>query len=118
MSINRQHWWHGAQYQKATFSENFEKKYGSIDPNQTWDFTKGIKLGTRAGGITTETIEGLNFGFDAEGNMTKNKALFDDVKKNLPDKVAKTGDPSMLVAPGSSFVIYPISTQARWWHTL
>lgn len=104
--------------QKATFSENFEKKYGAIDPNQTWDFTKGIKLGTRAGGITTETIEGLDFGFDAEGNMTKNKALFDDVSINLPSKSRPKEDPSMLVAPGSSFVIYPISAQARWWHTL
>lgn len=105
--------------QKTSFADNFVKKYGAISPNQTWDFTTGAKLGTtRAGGITTQSIPGLDFGFDAEGNKTKNTALFGDMSINLPSKSRSHEDPSLLLAPGTSFDIYPISAQARWMHTL
>ena len=29
------------ELQDATYAANFEKRYGKIDPNQTWDFTTG-----------------------------------------------------------------------------
>ena len=50
--------------QKQKFENNFEVKYGKVDPNQSWDFsTNQQRLGTRAGEteIVTKTVEGLNF---------------------------------------------------------
>lgn len=66
---------------KLDYAANFVKKYGEIDPNQTWDFTTGLSLGTRGlfedmfsyiygvlkdnsnrSGIKTELVDGLNFG--------------------------------------------------------
>ena len=56
---------------KLTYAENFVKKYGAVDPNQSWDFTTGAKLGavTRtvdnssqgATQIQTNLVNGLNF---------------------------------------------------------
>ena len=76
--------------QKDAYAANFIKKYGDINPNQTWDFTKGPQLGTRSGdseGISVELIAGLDFG-------------------------------AMLVAPSNDFYIYPISCQGQWTHDL
>ena len=32
------------ELQDATYAANFEKRYGKIDPNQTWDFTTGVPV--------------------------------------------------------------------------
>ena len=34
---------------KNQYSANFIKKYGEIDPNQSWDFSSSTQSGTRAG---------------------------------------------------------------------
>jgi hypothetical protein len=115
--------------QKDAYAANFIKKYGDINPNQTWDFTKGPQLGTRSGdseGISVELIAGLDFGIE-EGigedgkyayTFTKNQAIYNDVPLKLPDKVKHTGESSMLVAPSNDFYIYPISCQGQWTHDL
>ena len=114
------------QNQKEAYAANFVKRYGAIDPNQTWDFTKGAQLGTRAEGnpqISVETVDGLDFGIQytvengkAVCTFTKNQALFDDVPAKLPDKVKHTGESAILVAPSNDFYIYPISCQGQWTH--
>ena len=54
------------QNTRETYASNFVKKYGEIDPNQTWDFSKGVRLGTRGESdevqISVEFVDGLDFG--------------------------------------------------------
>ena len=105
--------------QKTEYATNFTKKYGAVDKNQTWDFSKGAQLLTRANGdaITAEVIDGLDFGL--EGNtFTKNQGIYNAIKTVLPERVKHEGKPAVLVAPASSFYIFPISTQGRWTHDL
>ena len=61
---------------KINYEANFIKKYGAIDPNQSWDFTSPLSLGTRSEGegsvtdLTTteplgnEFVKGLDFGIN------------------------------------------------------
>lgn len=104
--------------QKQSYEENFAKTYG-VFPDQTWDFTKGARLGTRADDmISAEVIDGLDFGITDGKTITKNKPIFDAIKKILPEKQKHEGKPAVLVSPSSSFYIFPISTQGRWLHKL
>ena len=104
--------------QKQSYADNFAKAYGEF-PDQTWDFTKGARLGTRGdGSISVEPIDGLDFGITDGKTIQKNKPIFDAIKQVLPEKQAHTGQPAVLVTPSSSFYIFPISTQGRWLHKL
>ena len=119
------------------FQTEFEKHYGKVDPNQSWDFSSGKqRLGTRAGeGITTKIVEGLDFDikydidFDLDAFMVKkykltnrtvnkNKALYTKLAELLPDKKTHNGKPVTLVAPASSFTIYPLICSSGWTHDL
>ena len=104
--------------QMQSYADNFAKTYG-VFPDQTWDFTKGARLGTRADGtISAELIDGLDFGITDGKTITKNKPIFEAIKKILPEKQKHEGKPAVLVSPSSSFYIFPISTQGRWLHKL
>ena len=104
--------------QMESYAENFVAKYGN-NPDQTWDFTKGARLGTRADGvISAELIEGLDFGIVGGDTITKNKPIFDAIKNILPEKQKQEGEPAVLVTPSSTFYIFPISTQSGWLHKL
>ena len=119
------------EIQKESYKSSFEKKYGAISPNQKWDFsTYEFRLGTRGvSAISTEIMEkGIDFGdvsklkleevkfsnkpewnyVKIEGGVEKNSALFDAMKKALPEGKSRKGEPAVLVAPSSSFYIYPI----------
>ena len=120
------------EIQKESYKSSFEKKYGTISPNQKWDFsTYEFRLGTTRGAsaINTEIMEkGIDFGdvsklklkevkfpknpewdyVEIEGGVEKNSALFDAMKKALPEGKSRKGEPAVLVAPSSSFYIYPI----------
>lgn len=101
-----------------SYADNFAKMYG-VFPDQTWDFTKGARLGTRADGtISAELIDGLDFGITDGKTITKNKPIFEAIKKILPEKQKHEGKPAVLVSTSSSFYIFPISTQGRWLHKL
>ncbi|MBR1447412.1 MAG: hypothetical protein IJ588_01525 [Prevotella sp.] len=115
------------QKQKQDYANNFVKHYGTIDANQTWDFTSNkVRLGTRAASdeILIETVDGLDWGVEEtvdENNkytytLTKNLDLYNDVPKKLPEKVRHTGESAILVAPSNDFYIYPISCQGAWSH--
>ena len=45
---------------KSKYSANFIKKYGKIDPNQSWDFTKS-NSGTRSASLTEQEFVAPNF---------------------------------------------------------
>lgn len=103
------------QQKKNEYAQNFVKKYGEIDPNQTWDFTSGATLSTtRAGApqVYTQDLYGLDF------TKSQNIAIYNAIKTQLPDNVEKTGKKAVLIAPGNPFVIYPLTTQGSWKHTL
>lgn len=103
---------------KQSYADNFTKTYGTF-PNQTWDFTKGARLGTRGtGSITAELIDGLDFGITDGKTIHKNKPIFDAIQQVLPERKEHKGQPAVLVTPSSSFYIFPVTTQGRWLHKL
>ena len=102
------------QQKKNEYAQNFVKKYGEIDPDQTWDFTSGATLSTtRAGAqVYMQDLSGLDF------TKSQNIAIYNAIKTQLPDNVEKTGKKAVLIAPGNPFVIYSLTTQGSWKHTL
>jgi hypothetical protein len=117
--------------QKQTYATNFVAKYGPIAPSQTWDFTTGEQqLATRGyTAINAEIMEkGISFGdmsklktelvkfnghpewdyYAIKGGVEKNGELLETISKVLPEKKVWTGLPAVLVAPASSFYIYPL----------
>ena len=105
--------------QKQKFENNFEVKYGKVDPNQSWDFsTNQQRLGTRGEGdqIVTELVAGLDFGIKNEyvstnsnvlttRTFTKNKSLYGVLEGDLKDGLSHEGDPAVLLAPSTDFTI-------------
>lgn len=118
------------EYQKEMYASNFEAKYGTISPNQTWDFSSSERqLATRGfSSIKTEIMEkGISFGdlsnlktkevtfsftewnyIVIEGGVEKNGELLEAISDVLPEKKVWKGQPAVLVAPASSFYIYPL----------
>ena len=121
------------QQKKNEYAQNFVKKYGEIDPNQTWDFTSGATLGatTRAGETSEVYVcKGLDFGLEEtvtpkwgggytySYNVTNNKDIYNTIKDKLIDGDTHTGQKAVLVAPGNPFVIYPLTVQGMYTHKL
>ena len=117
--------------QKESYASSFVAKYGQIRPNQTWDFTTGERnLATR--GYSAINVELLDNGIDwgdvsnlevthyafpqkpvwdydiINSGFTKNAVLFDAINYNLPEKKKWVGNKAVLVAPSSSFYIFPL----------
>lgn len=117
------------QQKKNEYAQNFVKRYGEIDPNQTWDFTTGAAtLSTTRATSKNEAymIYGLDFGVEGwvwkyfgwewSNKLTKNTALYNTLKENWKEGVSKTGQAAVLVAPGNPFVIYPVTAQGTFTH--
>ena len=121
---------------KLTYAENFIKKYGAVDPNQSWDFTTGAKLGTRgttdnsaqaATQIQTQVVNGLDFYYRnswgtitaySNSNYYANNSLYNTLKRLLKDGEKHQGSPVVLSAPTSDFYIFPVTAQGQWTHDL
>ena len=121
---------------KLAYAENFVKKYGEVDPNQSWDFTSGAKLGTRsttdnsaqaATQIQTSLVDGLKFfyrdswGFvyaQSKNNYADRNSLYNTLKNLLKDGETHQGAPVVLSAPTSDFYIFPVTAQGQWTHDL
>ena len=128
---------------KIAYAQNFVKKYGDVDPNQSWDLTTGLQLGTRGPlddfinyfkelysqnkAIKVENVSGLDFGTVSEVTVngkkaiqvTKNQSIFNAISSILPDGKRHEGMPVItLTAPSSDFYIYPVSVQGLWTHDL
>ena len=101
-----------AEQLKAEYEANFVKKYGAIDPNQTWDFASmkatyslpstGNAARTRGGAVT------VNGG--KNGDMTIEKTVLDWMHTNMKagDNNTKKGSPFYMVSQENSFTIVPI----------
>lgn len=99
---------------KLNYAQGFQNVYGQVPTKQSWDFSDYSKqLATRAGGITTEIVSGIDFGANG-GTITKNAAIYNEVTSVLKDGVSRTGKAVALVAPNNEFTIYPISAQGGY----
>lgn len=119
--------------QQKSYENNFVKTYGAIAPNQSWDFSSAeTRLGTRGfNEVKTTPVKGLEFNptYDVVEKNNKyyldnrkfgnNQSLYDNVIAQLPNnKKYQNVKQATLVAPSSSFTIYPISAQGQWKHDL
>ena len=119
--------------QQKSYENNFVKTYGAIAPNQSWDFSSAeTRLGTRGfNEVKTTPVKGLEFNptydvVEKNGNyyldnrqFGNNQAIYDNVIAQLPNKKKyQNVKQATLVAPSSSFTIYPISVQGQWTHDL
>ena len=119
--------------QQKSYENNFVKTYGAIAPNQSWDFSSAeTRLGTRGfNEVKTTLVKGLEFNptydvVEKKGNyyldnrqFGNNQAIYDNVIAKLPNgKKYQNVKQATLVAPSSSFTIYPISAQGQWKHDL
>lgn len=113
---------------KLTYAENFVKTYGEIDPNQSWDFTTGAKLGTitrvndasaqAATQIQTNLVDGLNFNRSYNSPLMYSNSLYNTLKNLLKDGEKHQGAPVVLSAPTSDFYIFPVTVQGYMTHDL
>lgn len=73
--------------QDAMYASNFEKRYGKIDPNQTWDFSTDTPTFTSvsSNGMTRAASAPEFANFDREeGTMTIEKEISEWMFENLP----------------------------------
>ena len=117
--------------QKAAYTNSFVTKYGQISPTQSWDFTTGEPNLAKTRGVSVPNVEVLEKGVDwgdvsnltiehhtfsnavwnydvIKGGITKNAALFNAINSELPEKKMWVGKEVALVAPSSSFYIFPL----------
>ena len=101
------------ELQDATYAANFEKRYGKIDPNQTWDFTTGeTTYSTGSSGSSTRAVASVA---DADFHrvekvMTIQPAISAWVFENLPkgkDNSGK-GRPFVMGVGKNDFTIVPL----------
>lgn len=104
------------EQQKVEYEASFVKKYGAIDPNQTWDFSSmraTYSLPSTSNAARTRTGEeavevALTGG--KNGSMTIEKTVIDGIRTELSagrnNKVK--GSPFFMVSQENSFTIVPI----------
>lgn len=108
-----------AEKTKTEYATNFAARYGSY-AGKSWDFTKGRRLGTRAAGdgVELNVIE-EGFDFAAQGTFVNNNYfLYEAIRKALPDDQYHTGKNVVLVSPGNTFYLYPLTTRSMYTHDL
>ena len=102
--------------QKSEYATNFEKKYGPIDPNQTWDLAKMDPIsslpstspaGTRAEGDVPVTPVSVTK--ESSGEMSVEKDVINWMLLNMKAGVnnTKKGSPFYLKTQTQSFTIVP-----------
>lgn len=97
--------------QKAEYEANFVKKYGKIDPNQSWDFATMQPSYSLVPSTDAPAQTRTNNSFSVtKGSITIEKKvikwMFDNMKAG--DNNTKKGSPFYMVVPENSFTIAPI----------
>lgn len=94
------------------YKESFEKAYGTIDPNQSWDFTTQ-NIGTRAVTPAPTITVSTDYYTVEDGTLDwLQKTL---IEQDQDNKDNSGGVTFVLQAPGNSFKITPIYMGATWW---
>ena len=107
--------------QKDAYASNFVKKYGEIDPNQSWDFTTQAPSYSLESSSRALTRDGdANVNADATtGEMIIEKDIIAWMVKNMKAGAnnVKKGKPFYLQVPNNSFTIVPIfqGTASYYW---
>lgn len=84
------------------YAKSFQKIYGEIDPDQSWDFSTFGTKGTRAEGDIEPVV-------DSEWYYVENVTLeymLNELKEG--DNNRAKGNPFVMSAPNNGFAIYPI----------
>ena len=103
-----------AKQVEAEYAANFVKKYGAIDPNQTWDFattmTPSISLPSSGAPARVTRADNATFNDPALGHMSIEKEVIQYVWDNLPKGTNNTplGRAFTMKTTGNSFTIVPI----------
>ena len=100
--------------QKALYADNFVKKYGAIDPNQTWDFSSSeIHYALPSSGKAARTRGLDSYSFEDNttvGEIEVEKDVLEWMYTNMPkgqnNKVK--GQSFNMVVPDNPFTIAPI----------
>ncbi len=106
--------------QKAEYEANFVKKFGAIDPNQSWDFSSMTPSTSMVSTTRALTRVGDSYNADAtEGQILIQKATIDWMSENMKagNNNVKKGKPFFLQVPQNSFTIVPIfqGTASYFW---
>lgn len=101
------------EQQKSQYEANFIKKYGPVDPNQTWDFStmtpvRGIPAD--AFGAATRAASGSVNCEELSDKMEVDKDFIDWMHLNMKAGAnnVKKGNPFYLTASGEPFTVVPI----------
>lgn len=102
-----------SQQNIAEYQANFVKKYGPVDPNQTWDFSDLTPISSMSGGsASTRSVAGSGTMTITRGDGTikVDKTFLQWVHTNLKAGAdnATQGDPFQLTVPDNAFTIAPI----------
>jgi hypothetical protein len=101
--------------QKAEYADNFVKKYGAINPNQTWDFcsmepTYSLVSSNVNNVSATRTRAGEGSFTNDKGEIIVENDVLTWMHNNMPkgqnNKVK--GEPFKMTVPGNAFTIAPI----------
>ena len=99
---------------KAEYATNFEKKYGKIDPNQSWDFsTSQTHYRLPSSGSAARTRGGESFNFEAntsESSIVVEKSVLEWMYSNMPKGKNNQGmgKAFYMTVPNNPFTIAPI----------
>ena len=101
-----------AEQLKAEYRTNFEKKFGVIDPNQTWDFStmKSVSgLPSKASAVRTRSGEVSVNQIGTAGEMIIEKEAISWMKTNMKpgNNNAKQGSPFYMKTQEQTFTIVP-----------
>ena len=100
-----------AEQLKAEYRANFEKKFGAIAPNQTWDFsTMKSVSGLPSTGSAARTRSGeVSVNLETSGNMLIEKDAINWMKTNMKagDNNTKQGSPFYMKTQEQTFTIVP-----------
>ena len=99
---------------KAEYAANFVKKYGAIDPNQTWDFSTSetiYHIPSHGSAIRTRGGESFNFAANtSESSIIVEKSVLEWMYTNMPKGKNNQGmgKAFYMTVPNNPFTIAPI----------
>jgi len=104
------------QQHKSEFESNFIKKYGAVDPEQTWDFAKMYPTYSLSGNtilprnLTRAVIDGGSEYMSIGDWYEVDAKTIEWMKKKLPDgrNHEDLGNPFYMIVPQNEFSIVPI----------
>ena len=98
--------------QKASFADNFVKKYPNVDLNQSWDFSSKTSYYSFGNGYRNEarTRAGGDYNFTAGNWYEVENATVSWMQEKLVEGIdhRSQGKPFYMTVPGNEFTIVPI----------